>query len=99
MKFKRLFSLLGLGLFAAISAGAGVALNSAKADPVNADGKTVYCKMAQSWWKTGDYTGDATVGAYYWKNSDISDNNGWPGEKMTYVELDTDVWKFTIPTG
>lgn len=95
MKFKRLFSLLGLGLFAAISAGAGVASNSAKADPVNADGKTVYCKMEHSWWKADG----AAIGAHYWKSSDSSDSTTWPGIKMEYVALDTDVWKFTIPSG
>ncbi len=40
MKLKRLFSVIGLGLFAAVSAGAGVALNSKpKAEPVKADGE------------------------------------------------------------
>lgn len=41
MKLKRLFSVIGLGLFAAVSAGAGVALNSkAKAESVKADADT-----------------------------------------------------------
>ena len=41
MKIKNIFSVIGLGLFAAVSVGAGVALaKSAKAEPVNADANT-----------------------------------------------------------
>ena len=41
MKIKRFLSILGLGLFAAVSAGAGLALaKDAKAEPVNADANT-----------------------------------------------------------
>ena len=41
MKIKRFLSILGLGLFAAVSAGAGLALaKDAKAEPANADANT-----------------------------------------------------------
>lgn len=52
---------------------------------------TIYCKMSQSWW-TAD---GAAVGIYTW------DGNGepkaaWPGERMTLVPGETDVWSFDL---
>ena len=41
MKIKNIFSVVGLGLFAAVSAGTGFALaKNSKAEPVNADANT-----------------------------------------------------------
>lgn len=39
MKFKKLFSVLGLGLFAAVSVGAGLGLSQKKAEPARAEGE------------------------------------------------------------
>ena len=55
--------------------------------------KTIYCKMAQSWWKTDG----AAVGAYAWKDGG-AENASWPGVRMTKVDGETDLWSIDIDT-
>jgi hypothetical protein len=52
---------------------------------------TIYCKMEHGWW-TAD---GAAIGIFAW------DDNGtpkaaWPGERMTLVDGETNVWKFDL---
>ena len=51
--------------------------------------KTIYCKMAQSWWKADG----AAVGAYYWGTGS---GPAWPGVRMTPVSDETDLWSIDI---
>ena len=53
--------------------------------------KTIYCKMAQSWWKADG----AAVGAYYWGTGS---GPQWPGVRMTPVAGETDLWSIDIDT-
>ena len=53
--------------------------------------KTIYCKMAQSWWKADG----AAVGAYYWGTGSAPE---WPGVRMTPVAGETDLWSIDIDT-
>ena len=53
--------------------------------------KTIYCKMAQSWWKADG----AAVGAYYWGTGSGPE---WPGVRMTPVAGETDLWSIDIDT-
>ena len=62
---------------------------------VSAANKTIYCKMAHDWWTTGDETGPAAIGAYYW-NPEAAPV--WPGVRMTLVEGETDVWSIDLDT-
>ena len=55
--------------------------------------KTIYCKMAQSWWKADD----AAVGAYAWKDGG-GENAAWPGVRMTPVAGETDLWSIDLDT-
>ena len=50
----------------------------------------VYCKQAQSWWKSDD----AAVGAYYWGTG--GNANSWPGTRMTQVSGQTDLWYIDV---
>lgn len=59
---------------------------------MNAATKTIYCKMAQSWWKTDG----AAVGAHYWGTA--GDGTSWPGVRMTPVEGETDLWSIDVDT-
>ena len=93
MKARNIFALLGLS--AAMGVGAFAFATTAKVKETKAADTTVYCKMTYDWWKADG----AAIGAYYWKSSDDTDNNTWPGTRMTPVETDTDVWKFVIPDG
>lgn len=52
--------------------------------------RTLYCKVAQSWWKADG----AAVGIYAYKGGEY--NAAWPGERMTLAENETDVWTATI---
>lgn len=54
--------------------------------------KTVYCKVAQDWWKADG----AAVGIYAFKGE--TKNAEWPGVRMTAVEGETDLWKADIDT-
>ena len=58
---------------------------------MNAATKTIYCKMAQSWWKADG----AAVGAYYWEPGSAP---AWPGVRMTPVTGETDLWSVDIDT-
>ena len=53
--------------------------------------KTIYCKMAQSWWKADG----AAVGAYAWKDGGATNAN-YPGVRMTKVEGEADLWSIDI---
>ncbi len=82
---------LAMVLSVGVAVGAHQNIKEAKAF-----GDTVlYCKMTYDWWKADG----AAIGCYYWISSNDSDNNAWPGDRMTPVENDTDVWKFAIPEG
>ncbi len=52
--------------------------------------RTLYCKVAQSWWKADG----AAVGIYAFKGEEH--NADWPGERMTLAENETEVWTATI---
>lgn len=52
--------------------------------------RTLYCKVAQSWWKADG----AAVGIYAFKGEEK--NATWPGVRMTLAENETDVWTATI---
>ena len=93
MKARNIFALLGLS--AAMGVGAFAFATTAKVKETKAADTTVYCKMTYDWWKADG----AAIGAYYWKSSDDTDHNTWPGTRMAPVETDTDVWKFVIPDG
>ena len=93
MKARNIFALLGLSV--AMGVGAFAFASTAKVKETKAADTTVYCKMTYDWWKADG----AAIGAYYWKSSDDTDHNTWPGTRMTPVETDTDVWKFVIPDG
>lgn len=54
--------------------------------------KTVYCKVAQDWWKADG----AATGIYAFKGE--AKNAAWPGVRMTAVEGETDLWKAEIDT-
>ena len=54
--------------------------------------KTLYCKVAQDWWKDGN----AAVGIYAFKGE--AKNAEFPGVRMTPVEGETDLWKAEIDT-
>jgi len=52
--------------------------------------RTLYCKVAQSWWKADG----AAVGIYAFKGEEH--NAAWPGERMKLAENETEVWTATI---
>ena len=52
--------------------------------------RTLYCKVAQSWWKADG----AAVGIYAFTGEEH--NAAWPGERMTLAENETEVWTATI---
>ena len=59
--------------------------------PVEPKMKTIYCKMTQDWWtKDG-----AAVACYTW-NDQGEPKAVWPGERMTPVEGETDVWSIEL---
>ena len=55
--------------------------------------KTVYCKVAQDWWKADG----AATGIYAYAAGNVQ-NAAWPGVRMTAVEGETDLWKADIDT-
>lgn len=82
----------------AMALGVGVAVGAHQGKPVEvkaAPVSTVYCKVTQSWWTDAG----ASVGAYCWKDSDNTQNNGWPGVKMTAVTGQTGLWSYSVPSG
>ena len=50
----------------------------------------IYCKQAQSWWKSDG----AAVGAYYWGTG--GNANSWPGTRMNKVSGQTDLWYIDV---
>ena len=53
--------------------------------------KTVYCKVAQDWWKADG----AAVGVYAYGDAGAQ-NAAWPGVRMTAVEAAADTWTADI---
>ena len=62
----------------------------AAAASVEPNVKTIYCKVAQDWWKADG----AAVGAYAWKGETA--NAAWPGARMAAVEGEADLWKIDL---
>ena len=81
----------------AMALGVGVAVGAHQNKAARADAgdgpatTTLYCKMTYDWWKDGN----AAIAAHYWGGTS---GTTWPGERMTKVDGDTDVWKITIPS-
>ena len=50
----------------------------------------IYCKQAQSWWKSDG----AAVGAHYWGTA--GDGTSWPGTRMAKVSDQTDLWYIDV---
>lgn len=53
--------------------------------------KTIYCKMAQDWWKVDN----AAVGCHSWGTGK---GTTWPGVRMTPVAGETDLWSIDLDT-
>lgn len=53
--------------------------------------KTIYCKMDKAWWKADG----AAVGCYTWDDGG-NPKAAWPGERMTPVEGETDLWSIEL---
>lgn len=89
ISFKKAFSFM---FVVGLAVGAGLLVNSEENNHLAqaAEGKTIYCKMEHSWWTVDG----AAVGAHYWGGSV---DTSWPGERMTPVASDPNVWKITIP--
>lgn len=95
MKMKKGF-LFTTALAMALTVGVAVGAHQGQTyKEVKADDAVVYCKMTYDWWKADG----AAIGCYYWKSSDTSDHNAWPGDRMTIVDKDIDVWEFAVPEG
>ena len=59
--------------------------------PVEPLMKTIYCKMDKDWWKADG----AAVGCHTW-NDGGDPKAAWPGERMTPVEGETDIWSIEL---
>ena len=59
--------------------------------PVEPQMKTIYCKMDKAWWKEGN----AAIGCYTWNDGGVA-KAAWPGERMTPVEGETDLWSIEL---
>lgn len=95
MKAKHVFLTLGLSLAMAGSvATAGLlgAASNMSVRPAEAAVRTIYCKNTQSWWKTDG----AAVGVYCWGTGGTK--AAYPGERMTAVDGETDLWSFDVDT-
>ncbi|MBQ6920763.1 MAG: starch-binding protein [Bacilli bacterium] len=80
----------------ALGVGVAVGAHQSKAAEVKAATvSTVYCKNTQSWWKADG----AAVGAYFFNSSTSTGVNTWPGDRMTVVEGQTDLWSASVPSG
>ncbi|MCQ2802072.1 MAG: hypothetical protein MJ225_00070 [Bacilli bacterium] len=88
-KFKKMFAFV-FAFAMAVGVGALASHESKAKSSVAEEGKTVYCKMEHGWWTVDG----AAVGAHYWGGSV---DTKWPGERMTPVASDPNVWKITIP--
>lgn len=60
-------------------------------EPVEPLMKTIYCKMDKDWWKADG----AAVGCHTW-NDGGDPKAAWPGERMTPVEGETDIWSIEL---
>lgn len=58
---------------------------------VTAETTTLYCKVAQSWWKADN----AAVAAFAWKDGGTN-NHDWPGVRMTAVQGEKDLWSIDV---
>lgn len=56
-----------------------------------AESTTLYCKVAQSWWKENG----AATGAFAWKEGGTN-NHEWPGVRMTAVAGEDDLWSIQV---
>ncbi len=95
MKAKHVFLTLGLSLTMAGSVAAAGLLGAASnmsVRPAEAAVRTIYCKNAQSWWKADG----AAVGVYCWGTGGTK--APYPGERMTAVSGETDLWSFDVDT-
>ena len=93
MKAKRVFLTVGLSLVMAGSvAAAGLLGMSKDLKPAKAAETTIYAKMEYSWWKADN----AAVGIYCWGTGGTK--AAWPGERMTAVTGETDMWSFDVDT-
>lgn len=59
--------------------------------PVEPLMKTIYCKMDKAWWKADG----AAVGVYTWDDGGNA-KAAWPGERMTPVEGEADLWSVEL---
>lgn len=59
--------------------------------PVEPQMKTIYCKMDKDWWKADG----AAVGVYTWDDGGNA-KAAWPGERMTPVEGEADLWSVEL---
>lgn len=99
MKAKHLLSIVGLGLFAAVSVGAGIALSrSADSHEVNAAAPTEdvvrYFSVddAAYWWTGGAETNKVWVYGH-------EDSANYPDKFVATEHLGGNVFKFTLPAG
>ena len=93
MKAKRVFLTVGLSLVMVGSvAAAGLLGISKDLKPADAATTTIYAKMEHSWWKADN----AAVGIYCWGTGGTK--AAWPGERMTAVTGETDMWSFDVDT-
>ena len=53
--------------------------------------KTIYCKIDKAWWKADG----AAVGVYTWDDGGNA-KAAWPGERMTPVEGEADLWSVEL---
>lgn len=60
-------------------------------EPVEPQIKTLYCKVAQDWWKADG----AAVGVYAFGEGGVN-NAAWPGVRMEAVDGETDIWKADV---
>ncbi len=60
-------------------------------EPVEPLMKTIYCKMAQDWWKADG----AAVGIYAWGDNSAQ-LAAYPGVRMAPVEGETDIWSIEL---
>lgn len=95
MKAKHVFLTVGLSLVMAGSVAAAGLLGAASnrsVRPAEAAVRTIYCKNTQSWWKADG----AAVGVYCWGTGGTK--AAWPGERMTAVSGEADLWSFDVDT-
>lgn len=91
MKAKNVFLSMGLSLAMGASLAAAGLLGVARdLKPAKAAETTIYAKMEQSWWKADG----AAIGIYCWGSGDPK--VAWPGERMTAVSGQTDLWSFDV---